>query len=863
MADDVGDPFGLSGTLLDRRYRVDRAVAEGGFGVVYAGYHLALHVPIAVKVLKPPADVDADEWIDRLAQFVEEARTLARLRHPSVVQILDSGTSHLPGFDVDIPWMVLEWLDGETLRANLSARRGRGGRTPRECLDLLRPVIEAVAAAHEAGIVHRDLKPSNIMLATTPNGVVPRVVDFGIAKIMGGEDEPAKTTGDTHTASTVTAFSLACAAPEQLSHTRTGPWTDVYALGLIVTEVLTDAAPIPLDDAHEHYRGVFDPVRPTPQKLGVDVGAWEAVLVRAVAVRPSERHASAAELLADLERTVDEATHSTLSTREGAAHTTGTTRSTIVARSLPPPTRTGTTRVARRMTYGVAIAAVAAIGVAATTFRASKKDAPAPAVAEAAAAVGCTSNRECTHANETPSVCRRDSGACVALGSTDCIAVADPRDIDRDDTIWIGTMFPKTGSGAAEYGTINDHAVDLGRRDFAQVAAGLGRGFGIVSCDDAADARRAATHLVDVVGVPAVIGFKSSVEAIDLATSIFVPKGVLAIASINSNPLVTTVPQPPGGPRLVWRTTYSTADSEPAIAHLVSDALEPELRAKGEVARGKKVRVLVLRPKDAAGLVFANGLVAELRFNGLTAMENGDAYRDVAYEGDAPEGSPVLAAAAKEILAFRPNVIVYMGGNNLVRSVMAPVEDQWPRGERAKPRWVSTAHIAPTLAEVIGKSDERRRRQLGMTIDAQTLANARLVMRYKEVFDENVTRTISPNSAYDAFYLVAYASYAIPVGEPVSGAKLARGLERLQPPGKPLEVGIQGIFDAYSTLSAGGTIDFTGATGKLDFNLATGESQFDYTILCAAGDEHAADGAPSGLVYSATTRSMTGAMKCP
>src|SRR6476619_6158665 len=92
------DPFGLVGTLLERKYRIDSVVAHGGFGVVYRGHHLSLDTPVAIKVLRPSRDVDPDSWVELLAQFLEEAKTLARLRHPSVVAVLDAGIMSLAGF---------------------------------------------------------------------------------------------------------------------------------------------------------------------------------------------------------------------------------------------------------------------------------------------------------------------------------------------------------------------------------------------------------------------------------------------------------------------------------------------------------------------------------------------------------------------------------------------------------------------------------------------------------------------------------------------------------------------------------------------------------------------------------------------
>src|SRR4051812_3201238 len=99
------DPFNLIGTLLDRRHRVDAVVAQGGFGIVYAGRHIGLDTPIAIKVLKIDEAEDDEDWADRLAQFLDEAKTLARLRHPNIVGVLDAGTTHVPDVDAPVPWI--------------------------------------------------------------------------------------------------------------------------------------------------------------------------------------------------------------------------------------------------------------------------------------------------------------------------------------------------------------------------------------------------------------------------------------------------------------------------------------------------------------------------------------------------------------------------------------------------------------------------------------------------------------------------------------------------------------------------------------------------------------------------------------
>ncbi len=297
------DTFGLVGTRLDGKYDVDAVVAEGGFGVVYRATHIALRKPVAVKVLKVPPELASPARKMFLDRFAQEAQTIAALDHPAIVRVMDFGASLMPQGEA-APWMVLEWLTGVTLDDDLEARRGRGGRGPAECLALLRPVFEALAYAHDEGIAHRDIKPPNLMLVVNKRGErAVRVLDFGIAKVMTGE-EGASASGHTATQTQQRAFSLLYAAPEQLSGTRTGPWTDVYALALVLTEMLTDLPAYDGNDVSDIYVDALSPRRPTPAKRGFDVGPWEPVLARAVALKPAERFANAREFLAALEASV-------------------------------------------------------------------------------------------------------------------------------------------------------------------------------------------------------------------------------------------------------------------------------------------------------------------------------------------------------------------------------------------------------------------------------------------------------------------------------------------------------------------------------------------------------------------------------
>ncbi len=287
------DLFALVGTDLVGRFHVDAVVAEGGFGLVYRGVQLGLDRRVAIKVLKTPDDPKYASVF--LSTFKEEARTIAKLQHPAIVQVVDFGTATMPS-GVEAPFMVLEWINGRQLEDILIERLGKGGRPPAECLQLLRPVLEAVDVAHQAGVAHRDIKPPNIMVVESAHGASLRLLDFGIAKVMEG-DVNLPMSGMTRTASGASAFSPKYAAPEQVSGARTGPWTDVHALGLVLVEMLLDKRAYGGRDITSLYREVLAPERPTPRRLGLDVGAWESVLLRALAPHPADRWESAGAFL--------------------------------------------------------------------------------------------------------------------------------------------------------------------------------------------------------------------------------------------------------------------------------------------------------------------------------------------------------------------------------------------------------------------------------------------------------------------------------------------------------------------------------------------------------------------------------------
>ncbi len=285
----------VAGTLIEGRYRVDRLVGQGGFGSVYAGVQLAVDLPVAIKFLRIDPQLPADKRAEMLSHFVEEARILGRLRHDCVVRTIDQGILYDAALGAT-PYLVMEWGGDDTLRDLLESTRGRP--LPLALAwPLFHGMVAGLAHAHSLAIAHRDLKPSNVMLTRTSDGrVTPRIIDFGIAKLFDRADEAGS--GATRTRSASSAFTPNYAAPEQIASARTGPWTDVHALALLFVEMLTGRSPYG-DDGSEGLAAI-DPVRPTPARFAVDVGPFEPVLGRALALRPAERYPDGGAFLAAL-----------------------------------------------------------------------------------------------------------------------------------------------------------------------------------------------------------------------------------------------------------------------------------------------------------------------------------------------------------------------------------------------------------------------------------------------------------------------------------------------------------------------------------------------------------------------------------
>jgi serine/threonine-protein kinase len=289
------DLYGIEGQVLDGQFRVDRAIGEGGFSVVYRGLHIGLDEPVAIKCLKLQSPLASSVVDGIVRRFRDESKIHYRLSRGSlhIARTIAAGTTMAPATGALVPYMVLEWLEGFTLSEELRARRMRGeqGRSLPEVIRLLDPVADAMAFAHAQGVVHRDLNPSNIFVAHTQGSSKLKVLDFGVAKVIS--DHALSLGPRVATLGQIRMFTPAYAAPEQFHDAlgAIGPYTDVYSFAVLVVELLADRTPIEGEHIGEYADKALDPGRrPTPRSMGVHIGdAVEAVLARAVTVDPSQR----------------------------------------------------------------------------------------------------------------------------------------------------------------------------------------------------------------------------------------------------------------------------------------------------------------------------------------------------------------------------------------------------------------------------------------------------------------------------------------------------------------------------------------------------------------------------------------------
>jgi len=264
------------------RYHILEQLGEGGMATVYKAYDTRLERDVAVKVIRTEK-LTLETMGRTLKRFEREAKALAKLTHPNIVPISDYGEHE------GKPYLVMPYLPGGTLKQRL------GKPIPwQEALRLLLPVARALEYAHQQGVVHRDVKPSNILITASGE---PMLTDFGIAKILLDSEETADLTG-----TGVGIGTPEYMAPEQFQG-KTGPQADIYALAVVLYEMLTGRKPYTADTpAAIIIRQATEPL-PRPGQFAPDLPDMvEKVLFKALAKKSEDRYQGMAEFATALER---------------------------------------------------------------------------------------------------------------------------------------------------------------------------------------------------------------------------------------------------------------------------------------------------------------------------------------------------------------------------------------------------------------------------------------------------------------------------------------------------------------------------------------------------------------------------------
>lgn len=327
----------LSGRVLSGRYRLLELIGRGGMGAVYRAHHILMDKPVAVKVLRGELSSDTEA----VARFHREARSASRLDHECIIRVTDFGQT-----DDGLLFLVMELLDGE----NLAQVIRRAALTWRRAATIARDIAQGLAHAHEQGVIHRDLKPENVVILRRGKGrQLVKVLDFGLAKLMH-EAGPSGSAPDEEPGRALTKTGVVFGTPEYMSPEQAeghklGPHTDLYALGVVMYQMVTGKLPFTAPTFLALIAKTVHEPPPPPSNVAPDAKlppGLEQLILRCLEKSPDDRPNSAEEIADELDallaQNLDDVGDDRATPASGAAKpTTSASLPVVLAPAAVPP----------------------------------------------------------------------------------------------------------------------------------------------------------------------------------------------------------------------------------------------------------------------------------------------------------------------------------------------------------------------------------------------------------------------------------------------------------------------------------------------------------------------------------------------
>jgi len=469
----------------------------------------------------------------------------------------------------------------------------------------------------------------------------------------------------------------------------------------------------------------------------------------------------------------------------------------------------------------------------------------------------CSVNADCANAFAgQPAICRHDTKQCAALLSPDCATVYPPTAYQDDNAIVLGSILSLKGTNASS-GQSELNSAQLAIDDFANTVVGLPNGAGgkprplvLVECDDSADgptATRSATHLVNDVGVPAILGPDSSGLVTTVISSVTIPAKVLLISPAATSATLSGISP------YFWRT--SPSDDIQAV---------PIRLSVGEIATAQSlspVKLAILYKNDSYGTGLFTAVTSTLQINGVAVGSNPANFKPVQYAADGSD----LASGVSQIVGFVPNLVALFGTNEVISAGLTAIESSWPGGTTPPPRpyyLVSDGGEVQELLDAIKASPGLRTRVRGTVPGTNNPLFQAFNLKYQGKYGSPAD-VFGMAGSYDSIYLLAYAIDTLG-SAPVDGTGIAAGMAKMVGGTTKIDVGTAGIQSAFSTLGSGAAIDINGASGPLDFDVNMHEAPSDIDVWCVTID---GQGNPafksSGRSFDSQSGQMVGTYSCP